>query len=158
MSKADIFTKIATNDDIIFINKVLHHSLSYWPYTKEQLDKILELFKINETYLSKQPVYLTYRDNLFIGFFSFSAKNNQENELDYFIIDHNLIGHGHGKIMWQTCCNIASSLAMKEFIIMSTPEANGFYQKMGAQQIGQHPSAVRENVFMPIFKFILCEL
>lgn len=150
-----IITKIATKNDIDFINDTLRRSLSYWPYTHEQLDQFLKLFKVSEVYLTKQPIYLAYLDDLFLGFFCFSVNDKQENELDYFIIEHDLIGRGYGKAMWRAFCAIAHSRGVKELIIFSTPEAKGFYEKMGAQQIGEHPSAVRKNVLMPVFKLTL---
>lgn len=155
LRKMNITTKTATLHDIDFINEVLRHSLSHWPYTNEQLDQFLKLFKVSEGYLSKEPIYLAYLDNLFLGFFCFSVNDKQEHELDYFIIAHDLIGRGYGKAMWCAFCAIARSRGVKELIIYSTPEAKGFYEKMGAQQIGEHPSAVRKDVMMPVFKFIL---
>jgi hypothetical protein len=41
------------------------------------------------------------------------------------------------------------------FIIMSTPYAEGFYQKMGAIKVGSYPSKVRPAVSLPLLKISL---
>ncbi len=151
-NKMDIVIKQADCGDINAINEIMRNSLSYWNYTQEELNKIMDLFKIEEVYFIKNQINLAYFNDALVGFFSFIKNTNNENELDCFYIKKDLIGVGYGKNMWNACCKKAKSLTMDNFIIMSTPDAEGFYQKMGAIKIGSRPSRVRKGIVMPLLK------
>jgi predicted GNAT family N-acyltransferase len=151
----DVIIKDADNYDVIHVNEMMFHSLSCCGYTNQELSKIMNFYKIDEEYLVMHRINLAYHNKIFVGFFSLIKNSNQENELDYFIIKKDLIGLGYGRRMWGVCCSKARSLLMKDFIIMSTPHAKNFYQKMGAQEIGACQSMIREGVSLPLLKFSL---
>lgn len=151
----DVTIKEAKSCDIALINEIMLNSLSHWSYTKEELNKIMDLYKINEDYLVKNPVYLVYEKEILLGFFCFIKNKFHENELDYFIIKNELIGRGYGRMMWEACCDKAKLLMIKEFKVMSTPDAKSFYQKMGAQEIGFCQSKIRKSINLPLLNYKL---
>jgi hypothetical protein len=151
-----VIIKQADSQDIAHINEMMLHSFSYWSYTQEELHKIMDLLHIDEEYLTKHGIYLAHYDKKdFFGFFSFIKNSDQENQLDYFLIRKDLIGFGYGQKMWEVCCDKAKSCRMKDFIIISNPYAEGFYQKMGAKKIGSRPSTIRLGASLPVLKFSL---
>jgi N-acetylglutamate synthase-like GNAT family acetyltransferase len=140
--------------DIVRINEMMFYSLSYWEYTQAELNKIMKLYSLNEEYLLNNHVYLAYSHEIFIGFFGLIKTNNHGNELDYFLIKKDLIGFGYGYNMWKACCDKAKSLMIKDFVILSTPDAEGFYIKMGAKRIDAFSSEIRKGVMLPLLKFV----
>lgn len=154
-NKINILLKEADYADIDSINEIMRNSLSYWDFTPEQLNSVMDLFQIDEKYLLSNRIYLAYDESILFGFFSFVKNSDNEDELNCFYIRKDLIGSGYGKNMWEVCCKKASSLGMESFIIMSTPSADGFYEKMGAKKFGSRPSKIRKGVILPLLRFFL---
>lgn len=88
-------------------------------------------------------------DNKIVAFYSFIIN---ELKLDALFIDPDYIGKGLGKIIWKHLLNKAKELGISEFTLDSEPNAEGFYLKMGAINIGFTPSTVFPDRQLPLMK------
>lgn len=140
---------------IILINELFRQSIAHWGYSQEELKKIMNLYSITTDYLKNHLVYLVFEHKKLIGFFSFTQTDLKENELDYFFINHKLIGKGYGKKMWEVCCEHARSVGMQDFLILSNPNAIGFYYKLGAEKVGSRASRIFIGENLPLLRYCL---
>ncbi len=61
-----------------------------------------------------------------------------EMELSRMMIEPDMVGQGFGRVLWNHAVETARDHGVREITIDSDPNAEGFYQRMGAQTIGEH--------------------
>jgi streptomycin 6-kinase len=155
MRKMKYVLKQAAIEHIDNINTLLRLSKRHWGYDDDFLDRFMQGFNIKVPYLQQHDIKLVYLDNTLIGFFNFIINKDSALELDNFFLHPDYIGKGHGRQMWNLCCQYAEQLGFKDFIIWSDPNAEPFYKKMGCEKIGERPSPTMPNRFPPILQFKL---
>lgn len=106
-------------------------SESYWGYSPEFMEKFKEIYLINETFIINNPTFILKDNDIIIGFYGL-LQNDDENSLEYFFIEPSHIGKGYGRILWIHAIETCKKLGIKEFTIITSPDARGFYFKMGA--------------------------
>ncbi|WP_346917557.1 GNAT family N-acetyltransferase [Clostridium sp.] len=136
VGEANILTNIAINSE------------AYWGYDEEYMESFKDTYGVSENYISNYPTFLIEDNQIIIGFYSF-LMNAGETELEYFFINPDYIGKGYGKLLWNHAIENANSLNIKEFEIVTSPEAIDFYIKMGAVKIGEVESLVRVERKIP---------
>lgn len=60
------------------------------------------------------------------------------------------IRSGVGRALFGAACEVARTLPADQLLIVSDPNAEGFYLRMGARRIGEEPSEVVEDRRLPI--------
>ncbi|MBS4191962.1 GNAT family N-acetyltransferase [Bacillus sp. FJAT-49705] len=137
----------AVNHDSEVLSEIAYKSKAYWGYSKEFIEKCKDDLTVTVPYMKENHVYVLEKDNTILAFYSLSTNPNR---LDALFIDPYHIGKGIGKLLWEDIINKAKHLIMKEFIIDSDPNAEGYYLKMGAKRIGETPSTVFPNRSLPL--------
>ena len=133
---ADILTNIAINSE------------AYWGYDEDYMESFKDTYRVSENYISNYPTFLIEDDKEVVGFYGI-LMNEGETELEYFFIDPRYIRKGYGKLLWQHVIETARSLNIKAFEIITSPEAIGFYTKLGALKIGEVESLVKVGRKIP---------
>lgn len=146
-----MFFRRAQIADSTILSNLAYKSKAYWGYTEDfiQQCKDKDALTVTKDYLEKNTVYLIENDNKVIAFYSFAIN---EQKLDALFLDPDYIGKGIGKIIWNHLLNKAKELELSEFTIDSDPNAEGFYLKMGAKNIGSTPSTVFPQRSLPLLK------
>lgn len=133
---ANILTNIAINSE------------AYWGYDEDYMESFKDTYRVSENYISNYPTFLIEDDKEVVGFYGI-LMNEGETELEYFFIDPRYIRKGYGKLLWQHVIETARSLNIKAFEIITSPEAIGFYTKLGALKIGEVESLVKVGRKIP---------
>ncbi|MBD1373571.1 GNAT family N-acetyltransferase [Hazenella sp. IB182357] len=141
----------AYTDEAVLLSDLALESKAYWNYDENFIEACKESLTITSSYIKKYQVYVCLVDEEIIGFFAFI--HEEENRLDFLYIRPNDIGKGYGKRIWKAIVQTAKTLHMESFTIPSDPNAQGYYEKMGATQIGTIPSEVFEKRSLPLLKF-----
>jgi len=144
----------AKRNDVDELNRIAYESEAYWGYDQEYMKRFKEVYRVTEEYISKNPTFVLFEGNLIIGFYSLLV-HNKEIELELFYIDPQHIGKGYGKKMWNHMINYCKSVGIKSFSLVTSPQAQGFYEKMGAVMIGEVDSLLREGRKIPRLKFVV---
>ncbi|MGE7596979.1 GNAT family N-acetyltransferase [Lysinibacillus fusiformis] len=146
-----MFFRRAQVADSNILSNLTYRSKAYWGYTEDFLQKCKEkdALTVTKDYIENNSVYLIEIDNKVVAFYSFAIN---EQKLDALFLDPDYIGKGLGKIIWNHLLNKAKELELREFTIDSDPNAEGFYLKMGALNIGSTPSTVFPDRSLPLMK------
>jgi GNAT superfamily N-acetyltransferase len=80
-------------------------------------------------------VFVLEQDGQVVGFYELRDRGDHV-ELTRMFMRPELIGHGHGRTLWNHAVTEAQSMADR-MLIMSDPGAVGFYSAMGASLAGQ---------------------
>ncbi|MEI5905961.1 GNAT family N-acetyltransferase [Bacillus spongiae] len=141
----------ALREDAERISSIAIRSKAHWEYSKEFIQACRQDLTIDENYIQNHNVFVLEEKEEIVGFFTFIR--GEMDRLDFLYIDPKYIGKGFGRITWEHVIQKAQEMGVKSFTIDSDPNAKAFYEKMGAKQIGEIPSTVFKDRFLPLMKF-----
>lgn len=145
----------ATVSDQVQINNLIRESKSFWGYSDAFLDAFMSGWGVKESYFVTNEIMLFEKEGSLSGLYAF--KINQENrpELDLFFVSRNHIGQGIGKLMWQHLLSTAVEHGWSEFELIADPNAESFYEHMGAKTMSHYESF--PGRFVPVMVYRLNE-
>lgn len=120
----------------------------------------LQILRLSKSHFQNRIVRLLKKENKIIGFYAlgrWKLKNgSEENFLTHLYVEPAHTRKGYGKILFQHAMQSArTELKWKTVRWVSEPPGAGFYQKMGAKQIGELPSRMNPQEKSPIFVYQL---
>lgn len=126
---------VATVEDLPKINQFIRQSKAVWDYCEAFLDAFMEKYSVKSSFLEQEEVILFEQNGQLVGLYAFKINERYAAELDLFFINANHIRQGLGKQIWQHAINYAAARGWHEFELVADPNAEGFYQKMGAKNL-----------------------
>lgn len=146
-----IYLRDALTGECVKLSLLALRSKAYLDYNENFLEACREDLTLTEDYIETNHVYIFEKDEEIIGFFSFvKAKTNR---LDFLYLAPDYVGIGYGKVIWDHIVQQARKLEITRITIDSDPNAKGFYEKMGAVQIGEVSSTVFESRLLPLMEY-----
>lgn len=141
----------AIPQDAKMLTEIVIISKSYWGYSKEFIKQCEQDLTIDANYINESFVFVLENRNELIGFISFERLDYDY--LDFFYVKSAQIGRGYGRLLWSQAIEKASEIGIKSFMIVSDPNAKGFYKKMGATYFGGVASTVFKDRNLPLMKY-----
>jgi N-acetylglutamate synthase-like GNAT family acetyltransferase len=136
MDESETLTNIATRSE------------SYWGYDSDYMGKFRLIYKVTEEFISKNPTFIIEEDDNIIGFYGVLTENDVTS-LEYFFIEPEYIGQGYGKLLWSHLVKGCKIIGIEEFSIVTSPQAQEFYVKMGAITCGEVESLLKKGRIIP---------
>lgn len=130
------------------LSELAFRSEAYWGYDPEYMDKFKAYYSISQEFITKNPTVVLEADDGRIGFYGILI-NRDEISLEYFFIDPEYIGKGYGRLLWDSLTERCKSLGIREFSIVTSPQARDFYVKMGAVHCGEVESLLKKGRMIP---------
>jgi len=136
--------------DIPSLRVLAHKSEAHWGGSDAFMDEFDRSFNITEEFLKNNPVFLMKDPDgdivAFWGLIFLPEKTTESGkvwaELEYFYVDVTELGYGHGRKLWHHMTEWAFKHQISRIHLVTSPEALGFYDRMGAVQIGEVPSSI----------------
>jgi GNAT superfamily N-acetyltransferase len=88
-----------------------------------------------------------------LGVASFASENPDDLELQLLFIDPAAMGLGVGRALFEAARARLVAAGARRLLILSDPNATGFYQRMGATLIGDAPSDAIPNRRLPLLEY-----
>ena len=129
-------------------------SESYWGYDSNFMDRFKELYLISEEFILNNPTYVLKNNEKVIGFYGLLQKDDVTS-LEYLFIEPMHIGKGYGKLLWNHALDECKKIGISEFTIITSPDARGFYLKLGAIVYNQVDSLISKGKKTPILIYRL---
>lgn len=130
------------------LSNIAARSESYWGYDSDYMEKFKAIYKVTEEFISKNTTFIIEEDNNIIGFYGVLMENDMDS-LEYFFIEPEYIGQGYGKLLWNHLVKHCKIIGIKEFNIVTSPQAQEFYIKMGAVTCGEIESLLKKGRIIP---------
>ncbi len=105
-------------------------SESYWGYGPDFMDRFKTIYLITEEFILNNPTYILKDDEIIIGFYGLLLA--EEVSLEHLFIEPMYIGKGYGKMLWNHALEECKKLGIREFTIITSPDAREFYLRLGA--------------------------
>ena len=132
---------LAKAEDAKILTKIAIKGKSYWNYPGEWTKLWIEDLTITPAYINNNQVIKLIHDSEIVGFYSLEYKDTQLH-IGHFWILPEYIGQGFGK---NAFFDLQSrSIEMNEHVVkvISDPNAEGFYIKLGAKLIRSIETAI----------------
>lgn len=131
----------AGRKDLGRLRKIAFQSEAHWGYDDEFMDVFEQTFNIKEDFLINNPVYVGIEQGEIVGFWGLHD-SGEVCELEYFYIAAESLSHGFGKRMWKGLMEWCRENRVYAIEFVTSPQAVGFYQKMGAVMAGETQSVI----------------
>ncbi|MGI8896805.1 MAG: GNAT family N-acetyltransferase [Pyrinomonadaceae bacterium] len=134
-------TRRAVGEDAAALTVIAHDAKRHWGYPEDWIQHWQEDLTISSDFISNNQVYVAERENEIIGFYALVVEDQQA-ELEHMWVAPKYIGTGVGKELFIHSMQIAAGDNVSEVEISADPNAEGFYERMGARRIGEESSEI----------------
>ena len=147
----------ATISDIPDILELMKRSKLHFHLGKENyVDDFINIWGPRAYYVEDHVLIKAFFSNQFMGIIGMREPTIKRDhaELDLLFVDSQFIGKGYGNLLWKEVLNTCKNQGwgVFRFISDNIPQIIGFYQYMGAKQVGEI-SLVTGN--FPIMEFCI---
>lgn len=126
----------ALTADAAALTQIAHDAKRHWGYPENWIQHWQDDLTISPDFISANQVYVAESESGLLGFYALLLKGTQA-ELDHLWVAPEHIGTGVGKALFLHAMQRASAGNVSEVEILSDPNAEGFYRKMGAHRMGE---------------------
>jgi GNAT superfamily N-acetyltransferase len=131
----------ATPEDAAILTRIAHEAKRHWGYPDHWMDHWKIDLTISPEYIAANQVFVAEDDERILGFYSMIIRQDKT-ELDHMWVTPEHMGTGVGKQLFIHAMQDAAGRNISEVEILSDPNAEGFYRKMGAYRIGETVSEI----------------
>ncbi|HET7113090.1 MAG TPA: GNAT family N-acetyltransferase [Pyrinomonadaceae bacterium] len=117
----------------------------HWGYPESWIQHWQEDLTVSPEFIRDNQVYVFERDGGVRGFYALCVSGTKA-ELEHMWVTPDSIGTGIGKELFLDAMDRAATLEVREIEISADPNAAGFYERMGASQIGESDASIDGQV------------
>ena len=126
----------ATTQEAAELSRIAREAKRHWGYPEHWLQRWDADLTITPDFIGDNHVFVAEEEGGLAGFYALCVKDHKA-ELDHLWVVPERMGTGVGKELFLAAMQKASELNLSSVEICSDPNAEGFYQKMGAHRIGE---------------------
>lgn len=116
-------------------------SEGYWGYDEEFMELFKIIYAITPNLIEENLTYLLENHEEIIGFYNV-VQEGYIGYVEYFYIKPKYIGQGYGKTMWNHMVDKCETMGIVQLELVTSPQAKGFYKKMGARVVKEIESQI----------------
>ncbi|MBA3515284.1 MAG: GNAT family N-acetyltransferase [Pyrinomonadaceae bacterium] len=131
----------ALPEESVTLTQISHDAKRHWGYPEHWIQHWQADLSVSSDFISNNQVYVAENDGVLIGFYALVVRDNKA-ELEHLWVAPDHIGTGVGKELFIHAMQIAAGENVSEVEISADPNAEGFYQRMGASRIGEVTSEI----------------
>jgi N-acetylglutamate synthase-like GNAT family acetyltransferase len=131
----------ASTKDASALTMIAHDAKRHWGYPEHWIKHWQDDLTISAEFVAANQVYVAEREGDLLGFYALIIRKEKA-ELDHLWVAPAHIGSGVGKELFLHAMQTAAGQNISEVEILSDPNAEGFYRKMGAHRIGETTSEI----------------
>jgi len=113
----------------------------HWNYPETWIQSWIPQLTISSEYISSNEVWMMTDEGNPIAFYTLS-QDEEGYELGHLWVLHEYIGMGIGRQLFNHALERCKRLHIPALKIYADPNAQAFYEKMGAYKVGEHHSEV----------------
>ncbi len=126
----------------------------HWNYPEAWIQKWTPLLTFTPQKIEEAEVFVAAVDDELIGFYRL-VLHSPRAILEDLWVKPGLIGNGVGRGLFQHAVARCQAAGLSLLELEAEPHAQGFYEKMGMVQVGEHPSDVDRQRKLPILEMKL---
>ena len=138
---ASLRIRKALTEDAATLTTIAHDAKRHWGYPEHWIKHWQDDLTVSPDFVAANQVYVAESDNELLGFYALIIRKDKA-ELDHLWVAPAHIGTGVGKELFLHAMQSAARRNIPEVEILSDPNAEGFYRKMGAYRSGETVSEI----------------
>jgi N-acetylglutamate synthase-like GNAT family acetyltransferase len=146
--------ELAQLADIKVINRVIESAKRYWGYSDELMSIWLPDLLLKPEDFKLRNVWVLKKENEIVAISSLFFLSDGLYELEDFWVSPAFMGAGIGRKMFQFIINHLEDIEADKLVIISDPNAETFYNKMGAIKVDLFASKP-EGRMLPIMELLI---
>jgi len=155
-SDAGATIRAARADEVTGLSALALRSKAHWGYDAEFLEACRAELTVDADDLASAAVVVLEHAGRTAAFYVLRPGDRPDTaDLDFFYVDPDLVGAGHGRRLWRHMVGTARGSGYHRLTIDSDPHAEGFYRAMGARRVGEVPSGSIPGRSLPLLVFDL---
>ena len=131
----------ALRDDAGTLTAIAHDAKRHWGYPEHWIKHWQDDLTISPDFVAANEVYVAESEGELLGFYALIVREDKA-ELDHMWVAPAHICAGVGKELFIHAMQTAAGQIISEVEILSDPNAEGFYRKMGAHHVGETVSEI----------------
>jgi N-acetylglutamate synthase-like GNAT family acetyltransferase len=131
----------ATPEEASMLTTIALEAKRHWGYPEHWIKHWESDLTISADFVRDHHVYVAEADGEIRGFYALCV-NGDKAELEHMWVTPASIGTGIGKELFLDAMERAAALEVRDVEIVADPNAAGFYERMGATQIGEVESPI----------------
>jgi ribosomal protein S18 acetylase RimI-like enzyme len=147
-----IVFRAARRDEVDLLTEVALRSKGHWGYDQKFLDACGAELTFRPEDVAARRIVVAHSPPEILGFYSIDG-TPPRGELGNLWIIPERIGTGLGRRLWHHAVASAREAGYTSLLIEADPNAVGFYEAMGADRIGEVPSASVPGRTLPLLVF-----
>lgn len=128
-------------DEAAKLTQIAHDAKRHWGYPEHWIQHWQEDLTISSDFITSNQVYVAESEGETLGFYALVARDHRA-ELEHMWVASEHIGMGVGKELFIHAMQTAASHHISTVGISADPNAEGFYQRMGARRTGEVSSEI----------------
>jgi len=136
-----VIIRKAATEDAGALTRIAHEAKRHWGYPEHWIQHWQDDLTISPEFISGNDVYVAEDDEGLVGFYALIVQG-QKAELDHMWVTPAHIGTGVGKSLFLHAMDRAAAAKINSVEILSDPNAESFYRKMGAYRTGEQTSEI----------------
>jgi len=131
----------AAPEDAAALTQISHAAKRHWGYPEHWIQHWSADLTITPEFIMQNDVHVATNQEEILGFYALLIANGQA-ELEHMWVKPEHIGVGIGKELFVHAMQRAASLSVTAVGITADPNAEGFYQHLGAARVGTAESEI----------------
>jgi N-acetylglutamate synthase-like GNAT family acetyltransferase len=136
-----VIIRQASPKEAAVLTQIALDAKRHWGYPEHWIQHWQEDLTISSDFINNNQVYVAECEDEIIGFYALVVGERQA-ELEHMWVAPQFIGTGVGKELFIHAMQTAAGENISEVEISADPNAEGFYQRMGARRIGEVTSEI----------------
>ena len=144
----------ARGEDAAILSALGIRSKSHWGYDEAHMRVFRAELTLAPSVLEQFPAFLLERSGRSVGYYTLAPLAESgpgEIELVHLFVEPDLLGEGCGRALFDHARATARVEGYRTLVIISDPNAAGFYERMGAGRAGVFRTPEFEARELPIF-------
>jgi N-acetylglutamate synthase-like GNAT family acetyltransferase len=137
----DIQIRRAKPDEAAVLTEIAHAAKRHWGYPENWIEHWKEELTITPDFIANNEMYVALNGEEIAGCCALVVSGSLA-ELEHMWIRPEHMGNGVGRALFQQIVERATTLDAKAVELSADPNAEGFYQRMGATRIGEVRSEI----------------
>jgi len=143
----------ASTEHSEILTQIAHDAKRHWGYPEHWIKLWESDLTITPEFIKNNHVYIAEQDGEIRGFYALCEVDDKA-ELEHIWVRPSFIGTGIGKELFLDAMERAASLNVSGVELSADPNAEGFYERMGARKIGEVESKIEGKTRkLPRMKF-----
>jgi GNAT superfamily N-acetyltransferase len=126
----------AKPEDADALTEIAHAAKRHWGYPERWIESWRDILTMRPEFIAANVAYSAIAEGRAVGFYLLTTESDGLH-LDHLWIAPNAMGRGIGRALFDHAVTQARRLGHRTLQIEADPNAEGFYERMGARRVGE---------------------